>query len=283
MRAVALLVAAGVSVQFGAAFAVTLFDRIGPGGAVFLRLLLAALLMVVVLRPVLRGRSREDLRLALGFGVVLGFMNWTYYESLDRIPIAAAVTIEFLGPLAVAVLGSRRPRDFAWVVLAAAGIVLLVDPFGASGLDRAGVLLALAAGVFWALYIVLSARVGRAWPGVSGLAVAMVAGALVAMPAGVAQAGSELVAPAMLAAGAAVALASSIVPYSLEMHALRSLPNHVFGVLMSLEPALAALAGFLLLGQGLVALELVAIGFVVIACAGATAGTRAPPPTLEHP
>lgn len=274
-RAVGLLLLASSSTQFGAAFAVSLFDRLGPGGTVLLRLALAALVLLVIWRPRVAGRSRADLGLTLCLGIALGLMNWSYYQALDRIPLGATVTIEFLGPMSVALWGSRRPRDVLWVLLAATGVVLLADPFGGGGgLDPLGVLLALGAGVGWATYIVFTARVGRVWPGASGLAVAMVVGAFVAVPAGIVQGGSQLLVPGLLAAGLGVALASSVIPYSLEMHALRLLPTHVFGVLMSLEPAIAALAGLVVLGQGLAGRDVVAIGCVTVASAGATLGAR---------
>jgi inner membrane transporter RhtA len=269
-RAVSLLLLASTSVQFGAAFAVTLFDRLGPGGTVFIRLTMAALVLLVAWRPRVRGRTWEDLRPALVFGLVLGCMNWSFYEAADRIPLGPTVTLEFVGPLAVGLWGSRRPLDVVWVVLGAVGVVVLADPFGAGGLDGAGVALALLAGSFWGLYILLSARVGRVWPGASGLAVAMGVGALVAAPAGVAQGGSDLLVPALIGGGLVVGLASSVIPYSLEMEALRTLPEHVFGVLMSLEPAVAALAGLIVLSQGLAAEDVLAIGLVVVASVGVT-------------
>jgi inner membrane transporter RhtA len=192
-------------------------------------------------------------------------MNLCIYEAMDRIPLGIAVTIEFWGPLAVAVIGSRRTLDLLWVALAAAGIVLLADPGGS--LDTAGVAFAFAAGGLWVGYILLSVRVGAVYPGGTGLAIAMVFGALVTLPFGV---GPDLFAPEMLAAGAAVALASSVIPYSLELEALRRLPARVFGVLMSLEPAVAALAGLVVLGQALALDEWAAIALVVVASAGAT-------------
>jgi inner membrane transporter RhtA len=197
-------------------------------------------------------------------------MNLCIYEAMDRIPLGAAVTIEFVGPLAVAVMGSRRAGDLAWVALAAGGVLLLAHP-GTGGLDATGVAFALAAGACWAAYIVLSARTGRRFPGGSGLALAMVVGALLAAGPGIAQAGGALLEPGLLAAGAAVALASSVIPYSLEMEALRRLPARVFGVLMSLEPAVAALAGLVVLGQGLSTAETAGIALVVAASAGAAA------------
>jgi len=172
---------------------------------------------------------------------------------------------------------SRRALDLVWVGLAAAGILLLTNPFGASGLDAAGVGFALLAAAAWAAYIPLSARTGRLLPGGSGLAIAMAVGALLVAPAGLAQGGQRLLEPALLASGAAVALASSVIPYSLELESLRRIPARIFGVLMSLEPAVAALAGFLVLGQALGGQDLLAIGLVVAASAGVTSA-RPPAP-----
>lgn len=269
--AVGLVVAAVASLQFGAGLAATLFDDLGPAGAAFVRLAVAAAVLVAVWRPHVRGRPREALRVAAAFGLVLGLMNWSIYAAIDRIPLGIAVTIEFVGPLGVAVAGSRRPLDGLWIVLAAAGILLLADPGGASSLDPVGVLLALVAGALWAAYILLSVRTGRLFPGGAGLALALVVGAAVTLPAGVAQAGGALLEPELLAVGAAVALASSVIPYSLELEALRRLPARVFGVLMSLEPAVAALAGLVVLDQALGGRQWLAIGLVVVASAGATA------------
>jgi inner membrane transporter RhtA len=262
--AVGLVLAAAVSPQVGAAFAVTLFDELGPAGAAFLRLAFAAIVLWAIWRPRLTG----DLRLAGAFGVALGLMNWSFYEAIDRIPLGVAVTIEFAGPLLVAVIGSRRPLDGVWIALAAAGIVVLVDPGGGS-MDAAGVGFALAAATCWMAYIYLSKRTGAAFAGGAGLAIAMAVGALIVLPAGVFQAGGALAAPDLLASALIVALASSVLPYSLELEALRRLPEAVFGVLMSLDPAVAALAGFVLLDQDLGGRELLAIAMVVVASAGA--------------
>jgi inner membrane transporter RhtA len=267
---VALVVAAVTSLQFGAGFAVTLFDELGPAGAAFLRLFFAAVVLVVIWRPRLAGRRRADLRVAALFGVVLGTMNLSIYAAMDRIPLGIAVTIEFAGPMAVAVLGSRRALDLLWVALAAAGILLLADPGGGS-LDSTGVAFALLAATMWAFYILLAERTGRLFPGGSGLALAMVVGAAAIAPFGIAQGGSDLLHPELIAAGAAIALASSVIPYSLELEALRRLPARVFGVLMSLEPAVAALAGFVVLGQNPGVREWAAIALVVAASAGAAA------------
>ena len=262
--AVGLVVAASLSPQLGAAFAVTLFDELGPAGAAFLRLAFAAIILWAIWRPRLTG----DLRLAGAFGVALGLMNWSFYESIARLPLGVAVTIEFAGPLLVAVIGSRRPLDLAWVGLAAVGIVVLVDPGGGS-VDAVGVGFALVAAVCWMAYIYLNKRVGAAFPGGSGLALAMAVGALIVLPAGVFQADGALVQPNLLGSALVVALLSSVLPYSLDLEALRRLPEPVFGVLMSLDPAVAALVGFVVLGQALGARELIAIAMVVVASAGA--------------
>ena len=275
---VALVLAGVTSIQFGAAIAATLFDDLGPAGTSALRLGFAAVVLAVVWRPRLSDHRPEHLRLALLFGLVLGAMNLTFYEALDRISLGVAVTIEFIGPIAVATLLSRRRFDLIWVGLAASGIVLLAAPWSQVGLDGAGVAFALVAAFFWALYILIAQRAGQVFDGGSGLALAMVAAALVPLVPGVAQAGSDLLSPGLLAAGFGVALLSSVVPYTLETEALRRLPAGVFGVLMSLEPAVAALAGFLILSQDLGAREIVAIGLVVAASIGVTrSGSFAPP------
>src|SRR5688572_2645934 len=213
--AVGLVLAAAGSLQVGAAFAVTLFDELGPGGAAFLRLALAAAVLWAIWRPRMPARP-ADLRVAGAFGLALGLMNWSIYESMDRIPLGVAVTIEFAGPLLVAVIGSRRPLDGLWIVLAAAGIVLLADPGGGS-VDGLGVLFALCAAACWTAYIYLSKRVGAAFSGGSGLALAMAVGALVVLPAGLVQGESTLVQPDLLGSALIVALASSVLPYSLEL------------------------------------------------------------------
>ena len=262
--AVGLVIAAAVSPQIGAAFAVTLFDELGPAGAAFLRLAFAAIVLWAIWRPRLTG----ELRLAGAFGVSLGLMNWSFYEAIDRIPLGIAVTIEFAGPLLVAVIGSRRPLDVVWVALAAVGIVVLIDP-GSGSVDPVGIAFALAAGACWMAYIYLNKRTGAAFPGGSGLAIAMAVGALVVLPAGVIQADGALLEPGLLGSAFVVALLSSVLPYSLDLEALRRLPEAVFGVLMSLDPAVAALIGLVVLGQALGARELVGIAMVVVASAGA--------------
>jgi inner membrane transporter RhtA len=264
----ALVLIATGSVQLGAAFARSLFDDVGPSGTVLLRVLFATIVLCAIWRPRPSAHRRADLRLAALFGVSLAAMNLSFYEALDRIPLGVAVTLEFIGPLGVAIAGSRRALDLLWVVLAAGGVLLLAAP-GASDLDSAGVALALLAGCWWAAYIVVSKRVGIAFEGGSGLALAMAVAALLLLPVGVAGGGAGLLDVRVLAVGAAVAMLSSAIPYSLELEALRTLPPRVFGVLMSLEPAVAALAGLAVLGQVLAVREVAGIALVVTASAGA--------------
>jgi inner membrane transporter RhtA len=266
-----------LSVQLGAAAATTLFDEVGPGGTVLLRVGLAAAVLAVLWRPAIRGHSGAGLRLAALFGVSLAGMNLAFYEALDRIPLGIAVTLEFVGPLGVAIAGSRRRLDLVWAGLAAIGIVLL-SPGVREAVDLLGATMALLAGGFWAAYILLSARVGRVFPGGTGLALAMLVASLALVPVGIADGGEELLAPEILAVGLAVGLLSSAIPYSLELEALRRLPERTFGVLMSLEPAVAALVGLVALEQGLEAVEVLAIGLVVVASAGALSTAGAPAP-----
>ncbi|MGH2845752.1 MAG: EamA family transporter [Thermoleophilaceae bacterium] len=271
-----LVLAAVTSVQFGAALAKTLFDEIGAGGTVFVRVVAAAVVLVLIWRPRIGGRDHRDLALILAFALALAGMNLAFYASLDRIPLGIAVTFEFVGPLGVAVFGSRTALDSVWVALAGAGILLL-SGLGGGELDALGVALALTAGGFWAAYILLSVRVGRAFPGGAGLALAMAVATLPLAPVGIAQAGGELLVPSVLALGAAVGVMSSAIPYTLELEALRRMPAGTFGVLMSLEPAVAALAGLVVLGEELAGREVVAITLVVAASAGAARGAKLAP------
>jgi inner membrane transporter RhtA len=262
-----LVVTATTSSQFGAALAATLFDDLGAAGTAVLRLTLAALVLTLVVRPSWRARDAATLRVVVAFGLVLGGMNLCFYEALARIPLGVAVTIEFAGPLGVAVVLSRTRLDLVWAALAAAGIFLLSDPVGGS-VDGAGLAFILGSAACWAGYILIAQRALRAVAGADALALAMIVAALVPLGPGIAQAGTDLLHPAWLAAGLGVALLSSVLPYTLEAESLRRLPPHVFGVLMSLEPAVAALAGFLVLGQSLRARDLVAIALVIGASVG---------------
>lgn len=268
-----LVLGAVASVQTGAAIAKGLFDDAGPAGTVLLRVGFAALVLWLVWRPRPGAHARRDILLAATFGVTLAGMNLAFYEALDRIPLGVAVTLEFVGPLGVAVASTRRALDALWVGLAAAGILLLAD-LGGGSVDATGIVLALVAGAFWAAYILVNERVGRAFPGGDGLALAMVVAALLLLPGGVAAAGDALLDPRVLAIGAAVAILSSAIPYSLELEALRRIPAGAFGVLMSLEPAVAALAGLVILGEVLATREWAGIALVVAASVGAARGAR---------
>ncbi len=272
------LVIVGIlSVQLGAGVAKSLFDEVQPTTIVWLRLVTSAVVLTLLARPVLRRRSRQDWLVVAGFGASLGVMNWAIYQSFARIPLGIAVTIEFVGPLTLAVLGSRRARDLAWVVLAGLGVALL--GFERGHLTLAGVLFALLAGAAWATYILLSAQTGRRWPGLDGLAVASIVATLLLTPFGIHAGAGDLVDGRVLALGAAIGLLSSVIPYSCELVALRSLRPAVFGILMSLEPAAAALAGILVLHEFLTPLQWVAMACVVVASVGATRSGR----TLTEP
>ena len=263
-----------LSVQFGAVISKGQFGEIPPVGMVFLRLAASSLILVVFVRPRLRGRSLTDWRPVLALGFALGAMNWAFYESFARIPLGAAVTIEFWGPLLLAAVGSRRPRDLVWVGLAALGIALF--GVGPTRIDALGFGLALFAGGCWALYIVSTAATGRRWAGVEGLAVASTIGTLAIAPFAVMVAGERLLEPRLLVLGAVVGLLSSVVPYSLEMIALRTLSPRVFGILMSLEPAAAALAAAVLLSEWLTPPQLLAMACVTAASVGAARTEPAP-------
>jgi len=285
------LVFAGIiSVQVGAGLAGRMFSQVGPAGVTALRLWWAALIMAAfggralgrALRAVIADRAWRDLAVAIAFGVVLGAMNYSIYQSFARIPLGVAVTIEFLGPLAVAVGSSRKLLDLVWVLLAAAGVLLLTrggtspasgtPPGGLAGLSpqATGIGFALVAATCWAAYILLSRSTGRRFSGSSGLVIAMIVAALVVLGPSVAQARGPLLHPAVIAEGLAIGLLSSVVPYRLELEALRRVPAGVFGIWMSLEPAVAALVGLVLLSESLAAREWLAIGLVIIACAGAS-------------
>ena len=220
----------------------------------------------------------RSLGVAAAFGLTLAAMNFAIYQSFSRIPLGVAVTIEFLGPLGVAVAASRRLVDLGWVVLAAGGVALLTR--GGGHVTVVGVIFALVAAVCWAAYILLSAATGRRFPGSTGLTIAMVVAAIAITPVGLVAGGAAIFRPPILAIGAGIGLLSSVIPYSLELEALRRMPPRVFGIMMSLEPAVAALVGLVLLGQLLTATEWIAIGCVMVACIGATRGASAGSPEI---
>ncbi|MBY8815324.1 EamA family transporter [Streptomyces cinereoruber] len=271
---VALVVTSGLSVQFGAAVAVLLMPRAGALGVVTLRLVLAAVVLLAVCRPRVRGYGRADWGTIVAFGTAMAGMNVLIYQSSSRIPLGAAVTLEVLGPLILSVVASRRWTNLLWAGLALVGVVLL----GGGGFDRLdplGAAFALGAGGMWAAYIVFGARTGRRFPQADGLALAMAFGAVLSLPLGIAEAGGRLLVPSTLALGLAVALMSSVLPYTLELLALRRMPAPTFAILMSLEPAVAALAGFLVLSQALSTTDALAITLVIAASIGAVRTTRA--------
>ncbi|MCI9858310.1 EamA family transporter [Microbacterium proteolyticum] len=286
----AALVLVGLACQeVGASFAVMLFPETGPLGIVMLRLVFSALLLLLIARPSLRGHTGYAWRSVVGFGVVLASMNGLFYLALARLPLGVTVTIEVLGPLTLSILTATGIARWLWAGLALAGVVAL----GAGGwerLDLLGVVFALGAAVSWALYILASARVGREFPRLDGLALAMTVGAVIALPFGIWQAGPALLRVDLLALGAAVALLSSTIPYALELVALRRLPASAFAILMSLGPATASIAGFLLLGQHLSWLEIAGIGLVIAASIGAVlvaarrgTAARHPGPDADEP
>ena len=273
-RTVWLVLAAILSVQVGAAVSKGLFDVVPPTVMVWLRLATSTVVLLLLARPALTSRSRSDWGVVLAFGTALATMNWAIYQSFARLPLGVAVSIELLGPLTLALALSRRRADLLWVLLAASGVGLL--GFEGKDVTLVGVLFALLAAAAWAAYILLSAGTGRRWPGLSGLALASVVGTVALGPYAVVSAGGELLDPRLLVLGLLVGLLSSVVPYSLELAALRTMPPKVFGVLMSLEPAAAALAGLVLLGELLGPTEWLAISFVVVASIGVTRSAASP-------
>ncbi|MFV0132097.1 EamA family transporter [Streptomyces sp. HMX87] len=274
---IGLVLAGALSVQFGSAVAALLFPRAGALGVVALRITLAAVLLLAVCRPRLRGHDRGDWAVAACFGLALGGMNILFYQAIDRIPLGPAVTLEVLGPLLLSVAVARRAVSLVWAGLALAGVFLLgLGRGGFGALDPVGAGYALGAGAMWAAYIVFNSRAGARFPRLDGLAVAMAVAASMSLPLGIASAGGTLLEPGVLALGLAVALLSSGLPYTLELLALRRLPASTFAVLMSVAPAIAALAGFLVLGQTLSPVQCLAVALVVAASAGAVrTGRRA--------
>ncbi|MDB5452780.1 MAG: protein of unknown function transrane [Caulobacteraceae bacterium] len=261
-----------VSIQTGAALAKQLFPDVGPDGATALRLILAAAILLIVWRPWRAPIGRKRLGAIALYGLTLGVMNLTFYLALATVPLGVAVALELIGPLALVL--SHNRLDLAWVALAAIGLLVLLPLTGASSLDWRGAALALAAGGFWALYIVFGSKTGQAGQG-QAIAIGMLAAAVVGAPLGLAQAGTALLAPQILAFGLAIALLSSIVPYTAELYAMNRLPTQTFGVLMSVEPAIAALSGAILLGERLAPLQWAGIAAVIAASAGSTLTGRA--------
>lgn len=264
-----------ISIQVGSAVATDLFSDVGAAGVVFMRATVSAILLWVIWRPNL-AVAKEHRKTVLLFGVVLAGMNLCFYESIDRIPLGTAVTVEFIGPLSVALITSRRRRDWIWAGLAMVGIVLLTGGIGGDDLDMVGILLAFLAGIFWGSYILLGKRIGEQASGGKALFIPMLISAILVAPLGIAEGGMDLLDPRVLAIGVFVGVLGSAIPFSLELEAMRRLPSSVFGVMMSLEPAVAATVGFILLGQGMKPAEVVAIMLVVAASAGALRSASTP-------
>ncbi len=262
-----LVILSVISTQVGSAFAKTLFGQVSPLGIVFLRVGLGAAILLAVWRPRLTAETRSRWRTVAGFSVALTLMNSLFYLAIARIPLGIAVALEFTGPLGLSVVKSRRWLDGLWAALAAAGVLLLA-PIGDFTLDWIGIVLALTAGMCWAAYILTSARVGQALPGIDGLTWAMALGACLLAPIGITSAGSALLQPNILLVAAGVALMSSVLPYSFELMALRHMPVNVFGVLLSLEPMAATLAGMVILGETLTVRSLLAVLLISTAAAG---------------
>ncbi len=270
-----------LSVQGGAALAKGLFPALGPTGTVGLRIGISALILLAAFRPRLDHLTPPQWRAVIPFGLVLGVMNLVFYSALARIPLGLAVTVEFVGPLGVAVFGSRRLVDVAWVVLAAAGIALITPWSANSGVDPVGVAMAFAAGVCWAAYIVLGGHLSRLLSGGAAVSIGMLVGALAVVPYAAATGGFAHLTAGRFAAGVGVALLSSAIPYTLEMIALKALPARTFGILMSLEPAVAALVGLVFLAEVLSPPQWLAVALVIAASAGSTLTSRRTPEPRE--
>ena len=266
-----------ISVQFGAAISVTIFDEVGVAGSTLLRLAFASLFLFLLSRPKVSQWSARQVKMAIAFGVTLAAMNLAFYFAIDILPVGIATTIEFIGPISIAAIFSRRLLDGLWVALAAAGVVLIAQPWSGGSLELEGVLMALLAAFFWAVYILIAQRAGEVFPDRDGLTIAMMIGTAIVFIPGVASGGAMLVTPQILLLGAVIGLLSSLIPYSFELEALRRMPTRVFGTLMSIEPAVAVLAGFIVLSQKPTLLELVAISLVVVASVGVTRSARALP------
>jgi inner membrane transporter RhtA len=271
MIAVISLLVAMLSIQFGASLAKSLFPIVGPEGTTALRIVLAAIILCLVWRPWRRKFSSHEIRYVIFYGSSLGLMNLTFYIALQRIPLGIAVALEFVGPLSVALFASRKKMDFLWAALAIVGIILILPLQETSThLDLIGVTFALIAGLFWGLYIIFGQKIGAALPGGVAVSTGMLVAAVVTLPFGVATEGASLFQVQVLPVALTVALFSSAIPYALEMIALKKMARKTFGIFMSIEPALAALSGFLILSEKLTLLQLVAIACVITASAGSS-------------
>ena len=268
-----------MSVQGGAAIAKGLFPLLGPAGTTSLRVGISALVLLLAVRPRLGQLSAVQWRVVVPYGLALGLMNLLFYCSLARIPLGLAVTLEFIGPLGLALAGSRRWGDVVWALLAAVGIALIAPWYG-QGLDLPGLGFALAAGGCWAVYIVLGQRTGAVLPDQQAVAIGMLFATLPVLPLGIGSGRLLGLTPHLLLLGSLLALFSSVLPFSLEMQALRTMPTRTFSILMSLEPVAAALSGWLLLGERLLLPQWLAVSFIVVASVGATLTSRPVEPVV---
>ena len=262
-----------ISVQSGAAIAKSLFPAIGAAGTASLRIGISAIILCAVYRPNLFQITPKQWKVVIPYGLCLGAMNLIFYMAIERIPIGLAVTLEFIGPLLVAVFGSKRFIDYLWVLLAAAGIVLIA-PWTNNGINVLGVLFALLAGAFWAFYIVLGGKVSKIMKGGEAVATGMLFASLLIVPFGIMGNGLDNLTPTFLSLGVALALLSSAIPFTLEMKALGQLPARTFSILMSLEPAAASICALLFLQEYLALNEIVAVIFVIVASVGSTLTTQ---------
>src|SRR5258708_3632593 len=282
LLAVLAVIVARLSFQTGASLAKQLFPPIGPVGTTTLRLVFGAVILCAIWRPWRQKLTRAELRTIAIYGVAMGGMNLCFYIALKTVPLGIAVAVEFTGPLAVAVIASRRATDFVWAALAAAGVLLILPIFRASApADLHGILWALLAGACWGAYILLGQRAGASVHGGTATALGMATAAICVMPLGVAVVGKPLLNPAILPIGIGVAILSGAFPYSLEMIGLKRLPAHTFGVLMSVEPALGAVIGRMLLHEKLAPLQIVAIACVIAASVRRTLSSRRPAPLSD--
>lgn len=262
-----------ISVQSGAAIAKSLFPALGAAGTASLRIGISAIILFAFYKPNLFKITPQQWKLVIPYGLSLGAMNLIFYMAIERIPIGLAVTLEFIGPLLVAVFGSKRFVDYLWVLLAAAGIVLIA-PWSNNGIDVLGALFALLAGAFWAFYIVLGGKISKIMKGGDAVTTGMLFASLLIIPFGIMGDGLSNVTPTLLSLGVALALLSSAIPFTLEMKALGQLPARTFSILMSLEPAAASICALIFLQEYLALNEVVAVIFVVIASAGSTLTTK---------
>jgi len=262
-----------ISVQSGAAIAKGLFPILGAAATASLRIGISALILIAVYRPNFFKINAKQWKLVIPYGLSLGAMNLIFYFSIERIPIGLAVTLEFIGPLLLAVFGSKRRIDFFWVLLAAIGIALIA-PWTNHGIDPLGILFALIAGGLWATYIVLGGKISKIMKGGDAVATGMVFASLLIVPFGIGGNGFSQLTPGLFSLGLALALLSSAIPFTLEMKALGQLPARTFSILMSLEPAAASLCALVFIQEKLSFNEILAVAFVVIASAGSTLSSR---------